>query len=108
MKIVCDEHGVDYVLAVSIARAETGNFTSKLFLENNNVGGLRGSQGWLEYDTLAEGINEYVSILKKNYIDKGLDTPEKIQPKYCPGDDGQHWIQMVRTIMKEETGDRDN
>lgn len=102
MKIVCEEYNVDYVLAISIARAETGNFTSKLFLENNNIGGLKGSNGWLKYDTLAEGINDYVLILKKYYIDKGLDTPEKMQPKYCPGDDGQHWVQMVNSIMEEE------
>ena len=102
LKIACKEYGVDYILAVSIARVETGNFTSELFLEYNNLGGLSNDYEWYKYNTLIEGINAYVSMLKLEYIDKGLDTPEKMQPKYCPGKDGEHWISLVRKIMEEE------
>ena len=102
LKIACKEYEVDYILAVSIARVETGNFTSELFLKYNNLGGLSNDYGWYKYDTLIEGINAYVSMLKLEYIDKGLDTPEKMQPKYCPGKDGEHWISLVRKIMEEE------
>ena len=41
-------------------------------------------------------------MLKTEYIDKGLNTPEKMQPKYCPGEDGQKWIALVCEIMEEE------
>lgn len=102
LKIACEEYKVDYTLAVSIARVETGNFTSELFLKYNNLGGLSNDYGWYKYDTLIEGINAYVSMLKLEYIDKGLDTPEKMQPKYCPGKDGEHWVSLVRKIMEEE------
>ena len=102
LKIACKEYNVDYILAVSIARVETGNFTSELFLKYNNLGGLSNDYGWYKYNTLIEGINAYVSMLKLEYIDKGLDTPEKMQPKYCPGKDGQHWISLVCQIMEEE------
>ena len=83
LKIACKEYKVDYILAVSIARVETGNFTSEVFLKYNNLGGLSNDYVWYKYNTLIEGINAYVSILKIEYIDKGLDTPEKMQPKYC-------------------------
>lgn len=102
LKIACKEYKVDYILAVSIARVETGNFTSEVFLKYNNLGGLSNDYGWYKYNTLIEGINAYVSMLKIEYIDKGLDTPEKMQPKYCPGKDGEHWISLVREIMEEE------
>lgn len=102
LKIACKEYKVNYILAVSIARVETGNFTSELFLKYNNLGGLSNDYEWYKYNTLIEGINEYVSMLKLEYIDKGLDTPEKMQPKYCPGKDGEHWVSLVRKIMEEE------
>ena len=105
LKIACEEYKVNYILAVSIARVETGNFTSELFLKYNNLGGLSNDYGWYKYDTLIEGINAYVSMLKLEYIDKGLDTPEKMQPKYCPGKDGEHWTSLVREIMEEEKDD---
>lgn len=102
LKIACEEYNVDYILAVSIARVETGNFTSELFLKYNNLGGLSNDYKWYKYNTLIEGINAYVSMLKIEYIDKGLGTPEKMQPKYCPGKDGEHWVSLVRKIMEEE------
>ena len=102
LKIACEEYKVDYTLAVSIARVETGNFTSELFIKHNNLGGLRNDYEWYKYNTLIEGINAYVSMLKLEYINKGLDTPEEMQPKYCPGKDGKHWVSLVRKIMEEE------
>ena len=102
LKIACEEYKIDYILAVSIARVETGNFTSELFLKHNNLGGLRNDYEWYKYNTLIEGINAYVSMLKLEYINKELDTPEKMQPKYCPGKDGKHWVSLVRKIMEEE------
>ena len=102
LKIACKEYEINYILAVSIARVETGNFTSELFLKYNNLGGLSNDYGWYKYNTLIEGVNAYVSMLKLEYIDKGLDTPEKMQPKYCPGKDGKHWVSLVRKIMEEE------
>ena len=102
LKIACEEYKVDYILAISIARAETGNFTSELYKESYNIGGLRNDEGWYEYNNLVEGVNAYISMLKTEYIDKGLNTPEKMQPKYCPGEDGQKWIALVCEIMEEE------
>lgn len=84
IKKVAQDYDVDWRLAVAISKHETGNYTSKAFKELNNVGGMMCNSGLREYTTLEEGIEEFVSNLKYNYIDEGLDTIEKIQPKYCP------------------------
>ena len=77
------EYGIDWMIAVAISKWETGNYTSNLYKNKNNVGGLY-CNGFLSYSSLDEGIDAFVSNLKRNYFDMGLDTLEKIQPKYCP------------------------
>ena len=84
IKRVAEKYGMDWKLAVAISKHETGNYTSKAFKELNNVGGMMCNSGLISYSTLDDGIEAFVSNLKYNYIDEGLDTIEKIQPKYCP------------------------
>lgn len=84
IKRVAEKYGMDWKLAVAISKHETGNYTSEAFKEKNNVGGMMCNSGLISYSTLDDGIEAFVSNLKYNYIDEGLDTIEKIQPKYCP------------------------
>ena len=39
--------------------------------------------------------------LADNYFGKGLDTPEEIGRKYCPGN-AENWAEVVRTLIQEE------
>ena len=62
-------------------------------------------KGFIKYNSLDEGIEAFVSNLKRNYFDIGLDTLEKIQPKYCPvgaendpNNLNQHWLGGVTQI----------
>lgn len=73
-------------IAVAITKHETGNYTSTLFKDSNNIGGLYNSTAkkFFKYSNIEEGIDAYINNLKKGYFDKGLDTIEKIQKKYCP------------------------
>ena len=84
IKNKAEEYGIDWKIAVSISKWETGNFTSNLYFNKNNVGGMYCNGSFLSYATLDEGIEAYVSNLKKLYFDMGLDTLEEIQKKYCP------------------------
>ena len=84
IKIKAEEYGIDWKIAVSISAWETGYWKSNLYLNKNNVGGLYCNGNFLKYGTLDEGIEAYVSNLKRLYFDMGLNTLEKIQPKYCP------------------------
>ena len=36
------------------------------------------------YKTVEDNLEHYAKILKNEYIDKGLTTPETIGPKYAP------------------------
>lgn len=84
IKKVAQNYGVDWRLAVAISMHETGNYTSKAFNELNNVGGNFRNGSLMVFEDLDKGIDFFISNLKNNYIDMGLDTIEKIQPKYCP------------------------
>ncbi len=103
IRVVAKKEGIDPCLAVAISRLETANYTSDIFKQNHNVGGMKKGDTWLHYDSLIEGVNAYILCLKEEYYDKGLKTPEQIQPKYCPNSGGgQNWLKQVKKIMEEE------
>lgn len=79
------EYGVDPYLAVAISLHETGcTWTCSALVRNkNNVGGMRGRGEWLAFESLDAGIEAMISNLSRNYIQKGLTTPESIGPKYA-------------------------
>lgn len=94
----CMVYEVDSNLATAIARLETGHYTSEVFIECNNFGGMTGSKGFMEFRNSMEGCEAFVEMLKYGYIDQGLDTPEKMQKKYCPVN--PRWSSLVRRLMK--------
>lgn len=98
--IVAKKVGINPKLAVAISRLETGNFTSAMYKQNNNVGGMRNGNGWIHYSSMLSGVNAFILCLKENYYDEGLTTPEAMQGKYCP--DSSSWASKVRALMAEE------
>lgn len=93
----CMVYDVDSNLAIAISRLETGHYTSEVFTECNNFGGMIGSKGFMKFRNSMEGCEAFVGMLKYGYIDQGLDTPEKMQPKYCPVN--PQWSTLVRRLM---------
>ena len=96
------------IISVAIARWETGNYTSSAFLNKYNVGGMMGTKGLIQYSSLDEGITKFLINLKNNYFGIGLDTIEKIQPKYCPvGAENdpnglnKYWLNGVTNLYNE-------
>lgn len=88
IKEVADKYEIDWKMAVAISKHETGQYTSYAFKTLNNVGGLMywdGKKSSLQsFNSLEKGIEKYISNLKYNYYDMGLDTIEEIQKKYAP------------------------
>lgn len=88
IKQIAEQYQIDWKMAVAIAKHETGNYTSYAFTSLNNVGGLMywdGTKSALQsFNSLEKGIEKYISNLKYNYYDMGLDTIEEIQRKYAP------------------------
>ena len=96
------------LISIAISKWETGNYSSKLFKEKNNVGGMYCNGSFIKYDSLEEGIEKFLINLKSNYFDIGLDTIEKIQKKYCPvgaANDptglNQYWLGGVTNLYNE-------
>lgn len=84
------ETGLDPYLAVSIVNLETGCKWGCSYLAKNcnNIGGLKGKPScnggsYMKFDSLEEGIRGYLDIIYNNYWQKGLTTPELMNPKYA-------------------------
>lgn len=109
IKKVADSYEVDWRLAIAISKHETGVYTSVAFKEMNNVGGNFRNGSLMVFEDLDKGIDFFISNLKNNYIDMGLDTIELIQPKYCPigindNGDNKYWVSGVTKYYKELGG----
>lgn len=94
------DYGVDPYMAVAITLLETGcNWTcSSLVTSCNNVGGMKGSGcgSYGAFETLDAGIEAMISNLSRNYIQKGLVTPEQINTKYAAS---KTWATKVYNYM---------
>lgn len=91
IKATAERYGIDYKIAIAIARAEAGrDYTSNVARTKNNIGGImywdatQNKSVPRTFETLDAGIEYFVANLKNLYFDMGLDTLEEIQPKYCP------------------------
>lgn len=98
------------LLVVAISAHETGYWTSKVFTENHNFGGIMTSKGLKSYSTYEEGLDHFVSVLKNYYFDEGLTTIEQIGAKYCPvGAENDpkglnvNWVPSVTSIYNSYT-----
>ena len=92
--------GMDPYLTVSIALHETGcKYTcSYNATKNNNFGGLMGSNGYLKYATIDDGLNSYLGIIYNNYYLKGLDTADKMGKKYAADPE---WTNKINRYIQE-------
>lgn len=88
----CIEKGVNPYIVTAIILHETGCGTkcSNLARYCYNVSGQKGRPGcnggsFKKFDSLDEGIMGLINNLYKNYYSVGLDTVEKIAPKYAEG-----------------------
>lgn len=98
---IADEEGLDFRLLPAIAMNESG--LCRVIPENShNCLGLgvhsRGTWGFPSY---GENFATAAKILKKNYIDKGLVTPELIMTKYTPSSPNGAWAKAVNQFMNE-------
>ncbi len=95
-----DANGVDFRLIPAIAQQES-NLCKKIPEDSYNCWGwgihARGTLGFASYE---EGIDTVTRGIKKEYLDKGYTTPEKIMTKYTPSSPGS-WARGVSMFMEE-------
>ncbi len=79
-----DNYGIDYRLIPAIAMQES---TGCKFIPEDSYNcwgyGIYGDKV-LRFESYEAGIDRVIRGLKKDYYDKGLDTPQKIMHKYTP------------------------
>ena len=95
-----DKHGIDYRLVAAIARQES-NGCKFIPPESYNCWGWGiHERGTLHFESYEQGIETVTAGLKKNYIDKGLTTPDEIMRKYAPKSPGT-WSNAVNKFLSK-------
>lgn len=95
-----DKNEIDFRLTTAIAQQES-NLCKAIPEGTYNCWGWGiHSRGTLGFSSFEEGIDVVSSGLKKEYINKGLLTPELIMRKYTPLSNGS-WAYGVRLFMEE-------
>lgn len=95
-----DEYGIDFKLIPAIAQQES-NLCKVIPPNTYNCWGWGiHSKGTLGFKSYEEAIETVTAGIKKNYIDKGFNTVEKIMSKYTPLSNGS-WAAGVNQFIGE-------
>lgn len=102
---VSQDYGFEYYWIVAIAQQES-NLCKKVPENSHNCWGYGiHKRGTLRFQSYELAIRSYAEYLKREYFDKGLDTPELIMKKYTPSSNGS-WARGVWQFINEmENGD---
>ncbi len=104
------EYGVNAAFLASVCVHESGNGSSNMAKNKNNVGGVRypGKTEFRTFNSVDECIMYMASFLKRSYIDKGLITIGQVGAKYCPANDptdtkgtNNLWASRVSSLYKD-------
>ncbi len=94
------DYGFEYYWIVAIAQQES-NLCKKIPEGSHNCWGYGiHKRGTLTFDSYELSLKSYAEYLKREYFDKGLNTPELIMSKYCPSSNGS-WARGVNQFIKE-------
>jgi hypothetical protein len=94
------DYGYDYYWIVAIAQQES-NLCKKAPDNSHNCWGYGiNTKGTLRFDSYELAIRSYAEYLKREYFDKGLNTPELMMKKYCPSSNGS-WAKGVHQFIDE-------
>lgn len=87
-----------YLPAIGMCESQAGKVIPN---DSNNAWGYGVFAGKvLRFKTWEEGIDRVSRGLRQDYFDHGLDTPEKIMPKYTPPSQGS-WAFCARQFLGE-------
>lgn len=106
---ICDLFAIDKNIVLAISYMETGYLKSNLFNYKNNVGGHRGSSGWLSYPTLEAGIIAHaltVKAITDNYnidstSENAISELSSIYVNGHPDNPDEHWTSKVTLISNQ-------
>lgn len=97
---ISETYGFEYYWIVAIAQQES-NLCKKIPQDSHNCWGYGiHKNGTLKFENYDLALKSYAEYLKREYFDKGLNTPELIMKKYCPHSDGS-WARGVQQFINE-------
>ena len=97
---ISKDYGYEYYWIVAIAQQES-NLCKKIPDDSYNCWGYGiHKKGTLKFESYELSIKSYAEYLKREYFDKGLNTPELIMQKYCPSSNGS-WAKGVWQFINE-------
>jgi len=97
---ISEDYGFEYYWIVAIAQQES-NLCKKAPEGSHNCWGYGiHKKGTLGFDSYELAIKSYAEYLKREYFDKGLNTPELMMTKYCPSSNGS-WAAGVNQFIEE-------
>jgi len=95
-----DKYGLDYRLIPAIAMKESTLCQAIPPNSHNCWGwGIYGST-ITRFSSYDEAISTVAQGLKKNYIDQGLTTPERIMAKYTGHPENNTWASGVNSVLR--------
>ena len=93
------QYDINSLFVLSIINYESGNGTSSLAQNQNNLGGIKEPQaGYRTFSTKEECVEYMYDLLSSKYIGRGLMTIQEIGEVYCPGDT---WTTKVTENMQD-------
>lgn len=99
----CYDLDVNPSIALAIAYAESGRgINSDVYLNNNNVGGMVGSNGYMYFQNEATGLYKFVTFIHDRFgidSDSNYNNIKYMARSYCEIPD--HWINLVGSIYFE-------
>lgn len=102
---IADKYNLPWTLLPAIAGKESG-FGKVIPINSYNAWGWgihTGQNSGISFSSWEEGIEKVAAGIKKDYFNKGLDTPSKMEPKYTPPSAASHhsWLQGVEFFMDQ-------
>lgn len=98
---IADRYEIDFRLLPAIAMKESGMCRAIPANSFNCLGLGVHSKGTWGFESYEANFDMAAKILKKNYIDKGLVSPEQIMTKYTPHSPNGEWAKGVNQFMSE-------
>lgn len=98
----CLAYGADPYIALAISLHETGCYIANCSYNVkvcHNIGGMVGGNcngNFKRFETIDDGIVAFIQNLGWWYFSQGLNTPEKINPKYA---EDPNWYKGVRNYV---------
>ncbi len=98
-------YGINALFTIAVMKLESGNGSSRLAKNKNNLFGLNATgpdphRKAFAFEKKGDSVKKFGQLLADKYVDKGYTTIEKIATKYCPAN--SKWPSLVKTIMKKD------